>query len=84
VEPDDDANPELFVANDTGQAESGHFRITAWRADGSEQVLLEDRFAAPRNRTTPLGPLAFDPAPAMWLIEWGAGHGPWGFPSRMC
>ncbi len=76
VESADEADPELFVANDTGRAESGRFRITALRADGSEQLLLEDRFAAPRNSTTPLGRLPFDPEPAMWVIEWEAGNGP--------
>ncbi len=73
VEPHEDADPEIYAANDTRKPWRGRYRILSVGAGGDGEELLADEFAVPANASARLRSVPRSAAPALWIVQWRAG-----------
>lgn len=65
-----DGEINLYTANDTLMIQKGNYDITAYREDGSQEIVASGRFSAEPNSSRMIQLLTEDREPELWIIRW--------------
>ena len=60
----------LYAANDTLDAHTARYTVTAYDKDGNETLLLEGDLTQAKNSNAKIAPLSVGEAPALLIIKW--------------